>query len=211
MEPRLIVLIVFVLAAAALTIIFDYRGRWRLVYAAKPLALAGIIVLVLIAKYPYPRYRAWILAGLGSSLLGDVFLMLRRKRFLEGLASFLAAHVFYIIAFLSAMAYHLHFGTLLPFFLYALFMMRILAPYLKKLRLPVFLYIVVITMMAALAAERYIGVGGGKALSAFVGALLFVVSDSVLAAHHFVKKFPAAQAIILSSYFAAQLLIALSV
>ncbi len=211
MEPRVIVLAVLIVAAAVLTIIFDYRGRWRLVYVFKPLAMAGVIVLVLLAQNPYPRYRGWILAGLGSSMLGDVFLMLRPKRFIEGLASFLAAHVFYIIAFLSTMTYHLHFGTLLPFFLYALFMMRTLAPYLEKMRLPVFLYIVVVTIMAALAAERFIGVGGGKALSALVGALLFVVSDSVLAAHRFVKKFPAAQAIILSSYFAAQLFIALSV
>jgi uncharacterized membrane protein YhhN len=205
-----IALVVLALAAAALAIFFDARGRWRLVYIFKPLAMIAIIALAISAQDPRPRYQAWILAGLGSSLVGDVFMMLRNKRFLEGLTSFLAAHVFYIIAFLPKGNSRLHFGTLLPFLIYALFMMRILAPYLGKMRPPVYVYVIALTAMAALAAERYVEAGGGKALSAFAGALLFVVSDSVLAANRFVKRFPAAQAVILSSYFAAQVLIALS-
>jgi len=39
---------------------------------------------------------------------------------------------------------------------------------------------------------------------------LFLASDSVLAVDRFVKPFRAAQAVILSTYFAAQALIALS-
>jgi uncharacterized membrane protein YhhN len=211
MAPVVLILLVIVLIAGILAIVLGYAGRWKLVYVFKPLAMAGIIALALLARQPYPRYQAWVLAGLGFSFLGDVFLMLRRKRFLPGLASFFAAHVCYIGAFLSTMSSHLSFGTLLPFFIYALFMMQRLAPYLGKMKAPVVLYIVAITIMAALAAERYVGAGGTKRLFAFVGALLFVVSDSVLAADRFMKKFPAAQAVILSTYFVAQTLIALSV
>jgi len=44
-----------------------------------------------------------------------------------------------------------------------------------------------------------------------MGAVLFIVSDSVLAWNRFRKKFQNAQTVILSTYYAAQWLIALSV
>ena len=50
--------------------------------------------------------------------------------------------------------------------------------------------------------------GGGA--SAFAGALLFVASDSALAWNRFRGGFAGAQALILGTYFPAQLLIALS-
>jgi uncharacterized membrane protein YhhN len=49
------------------------------------------------------------------------------------------------------------------------------------------------------------------ALSAALGALLFVASDSLLAFNRFVGKFAAASALVLGTYYAAQWLIALSV
>lgn len=205
------ILLAFVLAGGVFTIVCDYRGRWKVVYVVKPLTMAAVMAIALLEKYPHRVYQIWILGGLGCSVVGDVFLMLRRKRFLEGLASFLAAHVCYIVAFLSTMTFHLSLGTLLPFLVYALFIMRVLFPYAGSEKAPLAVYIAVIMVMAALAAERFIGAGGTKALFAFIGAMLFVVSDSVLAANRFVRKFSAAQAVILSAYFAAQAFIALSV
>jgi uncharacterized membrane protein YhhN len=43
-----------------------------------------------------------------------------------------------------------------------------------------------------------------------IGAILFLVSDSVLAINRFAKPFRAAEALLLTTYFAAQTLIALS-
>jgi uncharacterized membrane protein YhhN len=65
--------------------------------------------------------------------------------------------------------------------------------------------------MAGLAAERFIQIGNTRALCAFVGGALFVVSDSALAINRFLKEFKLAQPLILGAYFAAQALIALSV
>jgi len=206
------ILSLLALGFAILTISFDYLGHWRLVYFFKPSAMIFIITLAAMAKPSYVQtYKYLILAGLVSSLAGDVFLMLRNKRFAEGLACFLVAHLFYIAALLQTMPLHLSFGTALPLILYALFMMRILFPYLGRMKVPVVLYILIITVMAGLAAERFIEGGGINAFFAFLGAILFVVSDSILAVNRFAKKFRLAQALILSTYFAGQWFIAMSV
>jgi len=207
-----LVLALFAAAAAAGTIFADAKGRWRLVYALKPLAMAAVIALAAL-RVPAgrPAYKTFILAGLAASLLGDVFMMLRKKRFVEGLASFLLAHGFYIAAFVLATGPRLSLGTFLPFFVFAVVMMRVVVPGAGGMKAPVVVYIVVITIMAALAADRFIVFGGTRALFAFAGAVLFVVSDSVLAVNRFARKIPRAQLAILSAYFAAQLLLALSV
>jgi len=203
---------VLAFGAAAVNIIADYLGRRRLVYFFKPSAMIFVIALAWQAEPSFvPAYKYLLIAGLSLSLIGDVFMMLRNKKFLAGLVAFLGAHVLYIAAFLQTMPLHLSFGTALPLILYALFMMRILFPYLGRMKMPVVLYILIITVMAGLAAERYIDLGGMKAFSAFLGAILFVVSDSILALNRFAKKFKLAQALILSTYFAAQWLLAMSV
>jgi uncharacterized membrane protein YhhN len=210
-DPAL-ALSVLALVSAVNTILADYRGQWRLVYVFKPMTLALLIALAAMAKPSYVQtYKYFILAGLVSSLAGDVFLMLRNKRFAEGLACFLVAHLFYIAALLQTMPLQLSFGTALPLILYALFMMRILFPYLGRMKTPVVLYILVITAMAGLSAERFIEGGGTNAFFAFLGAILFVISDSALAVNRFAKKFRLAQALILSTYFAGQWFIAMSV
>ena len=43
-----------------------------------------------------------VVVGLVCSLAGDVFLMLPEERFVEGLVSFLLAHIAYVVAFFVA-------------------------------------------------------------------------------------------------------------
>ena len=50
-----------------------------------------------------------------------------------------------------------------------------------------------------------------RPLLAFAGAVLFLISDSVLAYDRFARKIGPAQIIILGTYFPAQLLISLSI
>ncbi|MBM3292998.1 MAG: lysoplasmalogenase [Candidatus Aminicenantes bacterium] len=191
-----LVLLASAAAAAAGTILADAKGRWRLVYVFKPLTMSLVIALAAVrVPLDRPAYKTFILAGLAASLLGDVFMMLRRKRFVEGLAAFLLAHGFYIAAFVSTTGARLSLGTVWPFLVYAIVMMRIVLPRAGRMKGPIVVYIIVITLMAALAADRHILLGGAMALSAFAGALLFVISDSVLAANRFVKKIPFAQAL----------------
>ncbi len=205
------ILAALILCSAGLTIWADRKGRYVLVYVFKPLATGLIIILALAGRHAAgPRYEAFILAGLGCSLAGDVLMMLRRKRFLGGLVAFLAAHVCYILAFTTRLSGPMTLGPFIPFALYLGFMMGTLWGRLGKMRIPVIIYMLTIMAMAALAAQRYQHAAEAGALAALLGSILFVASDSFLAANRFVRPFRWAQAAILSTYFAAQLLIALS-
>ena len=206
------VLSILALLSAAATIGADVRKKFGLVYIFKPLTMVLIVALAAIGRQTgTPRYKYCVLAGLVFSLGGDVFMMLRRKRFLEGLACFFTAHLFFIAAFLSHRPGSVNVGLLLPFGTYLGFMTGILWTRLGRMKVPVVLYMLVLTAMAVLAAERYhLGLGGG-AVYALLGSILFVVSDSLLAANRFIREFRPAQILILGSYFAAQWLIALSV
>ena len=205
-------LAVLVLVSAALTIWADAKGRRPLFRLFKPLTTTLIIVVAAIAATPVPAaYKTLILAGLAFSLLGDIALTFPEKWFTAGLAAFLIAQFIYILAFRPGPAHPVSAGVFLPFVLFGLLMFFILAPGLGPLKLPVLVYIGAITVMAAFAAGRYVNLGGTRPLLAFAGAVLFLVSDSVLAYDRFAKRIRIAQVIILGAYFPAQLLIALSI
>ena len=68
----------------------------------------------------------------------------------------------------------------------------------------------VILVMAWQAWERWGHTGQHLALIASLGAVLFVVSDAILALNRFRAQFKAARLLNLTTYFAAQWLIALS-
>ena len=206
------ILSILALGSAAITIFAELRNLRRLVYIVKPLTMAFILIIAARAAPVFaPPYKMMILAGLGCSLAGDIFLLLENKRFLAGLIAFLAAQLCYIAAFRTGAAFSLKSLATLSFVIFGLIMIRVLLPHLGTMKIPVTIYVFVIVTMAALAAERYIHAGGTKTLSAFAGAVLFLVSDSVLALDHFAKKIRSAQAFILSFYFAAQWLIAMSI
>ena len=200
------------LVSAALATWSAAASRRGLHHVAKPLTTVLIIAVAAVAATPVPAaYKALILAGLCFSLLGDIALMFPEKWFTSGLVAFLAAQVLYILAFKPQPGHPVSPMTFLPFVLYGLLMFFLLAPHLGPMKLPVFVYIAAITMMAGFAAARYVDRGGPKPLLAFAGAVLFLVSDSVLAYDRFARKVPGARIIVLGTYFPAQLLIALSV
>lgn len=209
---RTLVLPALVLVSAVAAIWSEAKGRKRVHHVAKPLTTVLIIAVAALAAAPVPAaYKTVVLAGLVFSLLGDVALMFPDRLFIAGLVAFLAAQILYIVAFKPAPGQAVPLMTFLPFVLYGLLMFFLLAPGLGPLKLPVLVYIGAITAMAGFAAVRYVHLGGTRPLLAFVGAVLFLVSDSALAYDRFAKKFAAARALVLATYFPAQLLIALSV
>lgn len=77
-------------------------GRRTVEYVAKPATLAALVVAALALDPFAGDVRAWVVAALVFSLVGDVVLMLERLPFLGGLAAFLVAHGCYLGAFLVA-------------------------------------------------------------------------------------------------------------
>ena len=209
----MIVTILTVLAyvSAVLAILAVYQKRPLVHYLFKPLAIVFIILITLQLKYPIPSlYRYAVLAGLLLSLAGDIFLMLPRDYFLQGLISFLFAHIFYMAAFVSGSGRALSVWGAIPFLIYGGLMLRVLWPHLGKMRLPVIIYMLVILLMGWAALSRWMLTGEPGSLLAMSGALFFLASDSLLALDKFKGRFKSAQFLILTTYFTAQWLIALS-
>jgi uncharacterized membrane protein YhhN len=200
------------LASALLALAAERRGAVAAFYALKPLTTALILALPLLAGGGAPPGYRWpVVAGLAFSLAGDVFLMLPSDRFLAGLASFLAAHVCYIAAFAGAAGPGADLVALAPFALWGGLMLAYVWPGLGAMRVPAVFYGCAIAAMGWQAAAAWRAVSTPPALFALAGAACFVLSDSALAANRFRGPLPAAQPVVLSSYWAAQLLIAWSV
>lgn len=209
-------LLILSFAAFALTHVLCEHMQFRLgIYLTKPLSM----LLLWLWLYTGPSdslagYKQAILWGLALSALGDVFLMLpsaeRRDYFIPGLLSFLSAHLIYIYAFclqLETLVWPMALGMLL----YSGLILRLLWPSLGALRLPVLCYVLVISAMCASALSWAWEAQNLAAGAAAAGSLLFAISDTLLAFQRFTGPFPAAGASIMTSYFAAQLLIASSV
>ncbi len=199
-----------VLLSAVLAIRTDQRAP-TLYYVFKPLTMILILAVTWLApadaSSPYHRL---ILVGLLFSLAGDVFLMLPPRAFVAGLSSFLVAHLFYLGAFATTAPLALAPLALLPFLVGAGAVLRTLWPHLHAMKLPVAVYVLVIVAMGWRALAQWLALGTGAALLACAGAVLFVVSDAVLALERFRGGVWNAQAVVLGSYYAAQWSIALS-
>ena len=196
--------------SASIHIRAEYRGPRQHIYIFKPLTMVFILLVAILGQATLPFYKYMIITGLVFSLAGDVFLMLPSDRFVAGLVAFLIAHLFYIAAFVSEIG-ALTWWPLVPAVIYGIVIYTILAPSLGKLKLPVLIYVVGILIMAWLAWERWVQTGQSSALLASVGAVLFVISDTILAINRFRGTFKPARALNLTTYFAAQWLIASSV
>ena len=171
----------------------------------KPLTTLLIAAMVWRTPSSLPRYRAWLLAGLALSTAGDVFLMLPVDAFVAGLASFLLAHVAYLLALRQRERL---FAVGWPFVLYAVVAGGVLSqlwPGLPgALRVPVIVYVVVLAAMAAQALAVWWRRRDGVAMCGAWGGACFVLSDALLAWDRFVAPFAAASFAVLASYWLAQ-------
>jgi alkenylglycerophosphocholine/alkenylglycerophosphoethanolamine hydrolase len=176
--------------------------------AAKPfpaLALAGWVAVR--CRRPLGRFTA---GGLVLSAIGD--LLLEAGLFLPGLLAFLAAHVAYVAAFLSADR-RPALGRALPFLAWGLGAFAFLRPGLGTMAVPVAVYGATICTMMWRAAAR-VGSSGTPALAAalgLLGSIAFGASDTLIAFDRFAEPIPAARWPIMILYWLGQSGIAASV
>ncbi|MDH4271958.1 MAG: lysoplasmalogenase [Candidatus Aminicenantes bacterium] len=197
--------------SAAFSIWGRYQKTRFIHYAFKPLTMILIISLAWERVTAWPSfYGYFILSGLCISFLGDILLMLPQKYFRSGLLAFLAAQVLYILAF-SRDLQTLSFFPLPIVLAYGAVVYLFLFGALGKYRWPVLGYITAISAMAWLAFNRHLNLLESGTLLALVGAGFFLFSDTLNAVNRFKSPFRPAQVLILGTYFAAQLLFALSI
>ncbi len=206
------VLSLFALVSAVIHIRAEYLGPLYVIYIFKPLTMVFILsTAILAAKENICFYSCAVIGGLLFSMAGDVFLMLPSDQFIAGLVSFLIGHLFYIAAFSRGMKIKSSLFAGILFVLFGILVYGILAPYLGEMRLPVIAYLLVILAMGWRAWAKWGQTRKRPALIAFIGAVLFIVSDTILALNRFREHFEIARALNLSTYFIAQWLIAFSI
>ncbi len=207
------VIVVLTFASATIAILSKTLGWHPNIFTiSKPLTTTLILVPVLILiPDSTGAYIPLIAGGLLFALIGDILLMMPESRFVLGIGSFAATHALYLAAFISAAGIALVNLSTIPLLLFTVIMTRFLWPGLRKsLQIPVLAYIVLITVMTAQAIGAALEQEGAGLAIAAAGAVLFLASDSMLAIDRFRVPFRSAQALVLSTYWLGQWLIAYS-
>jgi uncharacterized membrane protein YhhN len=201
-------LVVLTLVVAAGDWIAVHQGNKVLEYACKPATIAILIAAVVAMDAQDDAVRVWFIAALALSLVGDVFLMVPRDLFVQGLGAFLLAHIAYIVGMHVDGVETLPFlgGIVATMVMLAILGRRILQAVRErepKMAGPVVAYMFVISAMAASA------IGTANVLAA-VGAILFVTSDALIAWNRFVHEQTWGRLAIITTYHLGQLGLALS-
>ncbi|MDO9376917.1 MAG: lysoplasmalogenase [Ferruginibacter sp.] len=182
--------------------------------ALKPLLMPALACSLLIQRSELKGF--WIvIAALAFSWFGDVFLIFENYEpvfFMLGLGSFLVAHLFYIRFFLSIQPAIPGLLKKRPIFIiivtvYCIGLFLLLLPSLEPLKIPVFIYALVIGCMLLASIHVSNKLGRPANIYYIAGATLFLLSDSLLAINKFYQPVPAAGAAIMLTYCAAQFFI----
>ena len=194
------------LVAAAIFFVGQAIDNPTLRVAVKAIPVLALALAVWRAS-PKTRYRRLIAVGLLFGAGGDILLEL--DLFEIGLASFLIGQVLYTAAFLGdAKVLKPLLGLL--FYAYGLGLVWVLADGAGDLLIPVAAYAVAISSMLWRAVARIGAVPRVTGLAAAYGAALFVISDSLIAINRFGSDIPGDRWLVMTSYWAAQALIAYS-
>ena len=171
-------------------------GSFLLDFLIKPLPIWCLAI------YTYQKKNALLTVGLLFGSLGDIFLTNSEEVYFKlGLSSFLIGHIFYIIYFIKNFKFNFK-GLLISLIILfaSIGVSYWIIPNLQQdLKIPVLVYIFVITTMAITTNfYQYWNI------YAIVGAVLFLISDSMIAINQFVQPFPYAQLGIMLFYYLGQ-------
>ncbi len=195
----------------------EFRKDRRAIYVLKPLATL-IVIAVALFSFLEPKqnltYAAGVIVGLLFCFGGDVALMFQEKRkaFMLGLVLFLLGHIVYAAVFGSLGRFSAwDLLSTIALLVIGVGFYRVIKPNLGALRAPVIIYIVVISVMVSRAISTLVSpiFTSAQAWLIISGAILFYISDLILAAARFWKPWRCHR-ISLVFYYSGQLLIALA-
>jgi uncharacterized membrane protein YhhN len=166
-------------------------------YCLKPLPV--LIMAFLSYSYLKGHVKYLMVAGFVFSGIGDVLLDIDRVRFfVPALVSFLITHILYAVAFAEDFKYRkgrlIIVGAIIAYVATIYYYAE-----LGDLVLPVLAYMAVISAMGILAAFSR-----RPAHGVLLGALLFILSDSLIAINKFVFPLPYSTILVVSIYYCAQ-------
>ena len=191
------------------------RYLWTKLIAS--LLFLSVAVSAFLILHTNADYAIWVIVALCLGLIGDVLLVFadNLKFFILGLVSFLLGQVCYAIVFARFVGF-----SWIDAVVYAVVIGATLIAYsrakldLGKMKIPVLVYVLVIAFMFVMAVSTIYKSGFSSAAVGLIvaGAALFAMSDIVLAFVRFGRSpHRSLRAVNLSTYYFAQILLALSV
>jgi uncharacterized membrane protein YhhN len=196
----------------------DWASTWKgwklRLYIAKPATLLFLILWTLRAT-AWQGEMLWFGLGLCFSLAGDVLLMLNARYFMIGVGAFLFAHIFYLVGFNQSAA-PVSIGVMLIAILVGITTSRVYrlikpgimkVPRGKRFLTAVMVYGITLTFMllSALLTLYRPTWNLSSAIFAAGGAILFYLSDTVLAYDRFVRKLNHGQSYVHLTYHLGQI------
>jgi uncharacterized membrane protein YhhN len=205
-----IALFVFVLASILdiVGIIFEMQ---ILVYIFKPLIIFSLLFLYV---FSLPKRIKWYVMALELSFFGDVLLLFSGELFfMGGLVSFLMAHFLFIkivisrikeVNFLKALF------SAIPFLAVFGLLIFTLKDSLHEMLAPVVIYGLTIATFGAVSFLDFLNTKSKKSLLMLFGAVVFMISDSLLAINKFYNPAHILEVFVMVTYVLAQYLIFMS-
>lgn len=195
MRSKALQIVLVIFFAIDLFLIFNNQTELR--YFTKPI-LVPVLILIYIAQLKSEKMQLdkFFLLGLMLSFFGDL-LLLFEWGFLPGLGSFLIAHLFYIISFKKKNQKRISEFWPVILSIYASILLVFLFPYLKEMKIPVIIYATVIATMMYNAIKT-------QNRNLIIGALLFLISDTLLAVFLFLQPLAFLNVLVMVTYLLAQ-------
>lgn len=198
---------------ALLNLIACALGQSDIQMFTKPLLMPAL-AFYFYQSVPVTPLNRFVMAAMLFSFLGDTLLMFSDYSslfFTIGLATFLLAHLVYIIINMNAVeeagkGFRLQWQDI-PFILFGLIIFSIVKKDLGDMYFPALGYTVIICIMTMTARKRWKRTGMSSFWLVMSGAIFFLVSDSMLAINKFMEPIPQADLLVMSTYLIAQFLI----
>ena len=190
---RILWLVLFI-AASAVHLFHSWKDDAKKRRITKPLLL---IFLILFYLFSAKQISVYLLLALIFSWLGDVLLMPKGNGwFTAGGISFLFSHIFFILTYVGNIRYEnvvwlIVIPAAILYYGIALLITHAVRPTTPKAMIvPMYLYLIANSTMNVFALMQLFSYRNGAAAVAYIGAVLFYISDCTLYLVRYYKKNP---------------------
>lgn len=184
-------------------ILFDAK----IAFLSKPFIITTLVIVYLVAvKKP----NFWYVSALFFSFWGDVLLLFKEQYFVFGLASFLIAHILYIkltAGFIKKVKSRKIILASIPFVAFFCALLYLIIDNLGEMKIAVIVYGIVISAFGVVSFLNYLQEKSTENLWLFLGTIIFIISDTLIALHKFHEPKEFHTVTIMLTYIVAQYLI----
>lgn len=204
--PKTFLFIFLLVSLIDIIAILNNSSLWQTI--AKPLIIPALLAYYITSSKS--KNKVYIVA-LIFSFAGDVLLLDKSNLFLFGIGAFLITQVLYVYLFSRGLGNSSRANKILagiPFLVYFIVLVTVLKPGLQDFFIPVLVYGLAISLFGTVALLNYLIKRDVISLRLFAGAVLFILSDSLIAFNKFHHERSSYPVIIMITYIVAQYLIA---